>query len=276
MPSAGRARRLRAARREHHRASSACAACFAYTKREALELLRDPIRLAFALLGTAFLMLIFGFGITTDVDNLSFAVLDRDQTPESRAYLERIPRIALFRRESADRRLRRSRSAIAQRRRQGHDRNPSRLRPRHQEGRPTSVGAWIDGAMPFRAETIRGYLQGVHQHYLPTRRSEPPATGRRPPRKSRPAFATTRISRASTPWCPATIAMLLVLIPAILMALAIVREKELGSITNLYVTPVTRIEFLLGKQLPYIAVALVEFRRPASDGAVCFRCAAEG
>ena len=43
------------------------------------------------------------------------------------------------------------------------------------------------------------------------------------------------------------------------MALAIVREKELGSITNLYVTPVTRIEFLLGKQLPYIAVALVNF-----------------
>ena len=58
---------------------------------------------------------------------------------------------------------------------------------------------------------------------------------------------------------PSTMAMLLVLIPAILMALAIVREKELGSITNLYVTPVTRIEFLLGKQLPYIAVAMVNF-----------------
>ena len=58
---------------------------------------------------------------------------------------------------------------------------------------------------------------------------------------------------------PSTMAMLLVLIPAILMALAIVREKELGSIINLYVTPVTRIEFLLGKQLPYIAVALVNF-----------------
>ena len=59
----------------------------AYTARETLELLRDPIRLSFALLGTAFLMSIFGFGITTDVDNLSFAVLDRDQTPASRAYL---------------------------------------------------------------------------------------------------------------------------------------------------------------------------------------------
>ena len=58
---------------------------------------------------------------------------------------------------------------------------------------------------------------------------------------------------------PATMAMLLVLIPAILMALAIVREKELGSITNFYVTPVTRMEFLVGKQIPYIAVAFVNF-----------------
>jgi hypothetical protein len=54
---------------------------------------------------------------------------------------------------------------------------------------------------------------------------------------------------------PSSISLLLALFPAISMALAIVREKELGSITNLYVTPVTRIEFLLGKQLPYVAVA---------------------
>ena len=58
---------------------------------------------------------------------------------------------------------------------------------------------------------------------------------------------------------PSSISLLLALFPAILMALAIVREKELGSITNLYVTPVTRIEFLLGKQLPYIGVAMVNF-----------------
>src|SRR4030095_4471833 len=58
---------------------------------------------------------------------------------------------------------------------------------------------------------------------------------------------------------PSTIALLLALFPAILMALAIVREKELGSITNLYVTPGTRLEFLIGKQLPYIAVAMVNF-----------------
>ncbi len=62
----------------------------AYTIREALELLRDPIRLGFSLLGTTLLMLVFGFGVSTDVNNLSFAVLDRDQSPESRAYLEEL------------------------------------------------------------------------------------------------------------------------------------------------------------------------------------------
>jgi ribosome-dependent ATPase len=55
---------------------------------------------------------------------------------------------------------------------------------------------------------------------------------------------------------PAVMPMLLLMIPALLTSLAVVREKELGSIINLYVTPVTRIEFLLGKQLPYIGLKL--------------------
>src|SRR5690606_15111013 len=58
---------------------------------------------------------------------------------------------------------------------------------------------------------------------------------------------------------PAVIPMLLMLIPAMLAALSVVREKELGSIINLYVTPVTRTEFLLGKQVPYIALGMVNF-----------------
>jgi hypothetical protein len=58
---------------------------------------------------------------------------------------------------------------------------------------------------------------------------------------------------------PGIIMMVLVLIPAVMTALGVVREKELGSITNLYVTPTTGLEFLLGKQLPYVAIALVNF-----------------
>ena len=58
---------------------------------------------------------------------------------------------------------------------------------------------------------------------------------------------------------PAVIPLLLMMLPAMLTALAVVREKELGSIINLYVTPVTRTEFLLGKQLPYVALAMLNF-----------------
>ena len=125
--------------------------------------------------------------------------------------------------------------------------------------RPTEVSAWIDGAMPFRAETIRGYLEGAHQQYL----SDPAIRGKgeasAPLARTEIRFRYNQDFDSIYAMVPSTIAMQLALIPAILMALAIVREKELGSITNLYVTPVTRLEFLLGKQLPYVAVAMINF-----------------
>jgi len=113
--------------------------------------------------------------------------------------------------------------------------------------------------MPFRAETIRGYLQGMHQLYLTD-----PAVKTTAPAASSPADIEVRFKYNQDfdsiyAMVPANMCLLLALFPAILMALAIVREKELGSITNLYVTPVSRIEFLLGKQLPYIAVAMTNF-----------------
>jgi ribosome-dependent ATPase len=125
-------------------------------------------------------------------------------------------------------------------------------------GRNVEVGAWIDGAMPTRAETVLGYVQGLHQHWLAeqarargmtTTASVGVQTRFRynPDVKSLPAIV------------PAVIPLLLMMLPAMLTALAVVREKEMGSIINLYVTPVTRTEFLLGKQLPYVALAMLNF-----------------
>ena len=113
--------------------------------------------------------------------------------------------------------------------------------------------------MPFRAETIRGYLQGMHQLYLvdpAVKTTVPPPS---PPADIEVRFKYNQDFDSIYALVPANMSMLLALFPAILMALAIVREKELGSITNLYVTPVSRVEFLLGKQLPYIAVAMANF-----------------
>jgi len=114
--------------------------------------------------------------------------------------------------------------------------------------------------MPLRAQTIMGYVQGIHQSWLidiaKTRFGQDITSGMatietrfryNPDVKSLPAMV------------PAVIPLLLLMIPAMLTALSVVREKELGSIINLYVTPVTRSEFLIGKQIPYIVLAMLNF-----------------
>jgi ribosome-dependent ATPase len=231
----------------------------AYTIREALELLRDPIRLGFSLLGTTLLMLVFGFGVSTDVNNLSFSVLDRDQTPESRAYLEELRGSTYFTEKAPlnndaelDNRLKSGDISAA-------IEIPPSFGSDIKSGRPVWVSALIDGAMPFRAETIRGYLQGMHQLYLTDPAVKTTVGSASPPADIEVRFKYNQDFDSIYALVPSNMSMLLALFPAILMALAIVREKELGSITNLYVTPVTRLEFLIGKQLPYIAVALGNF-----------------
>jgi ribosome-dependent ATPase len=232
---------------------------FAYTIRETLELLRDPIRLGFSLFGTALLMLVFGFGVSTDVNNLSFAVLDQDQTPESRAYLEELRGSTYFVEKSplADD------ADVNTRLRSGNIKAAIEIPPGFgrdiKRGRPVWVSALVDGAMPFRAETIRGYLQGMHQLYLIDPAVKTTVAGALPAADIEIRFKYNQDFDSIYAMVPSNISLLLALFPAILMALSIVREKELGSITNLYVTPVTRLEFLVGKQLPYVGVAMANF-----------------
>ena len=236
----------------------------AYTIREILELSRDPIRLGYALFGPALLLLVLGFGITTDVDSLTYAVLDRDNSFLSRAYASEIRGSAYFLeqspiRDAEDLRARLKSGAVS-----ATVEIPPGFGRDIKRGRPTEVSVWIDGAMPFRAETIHGYLAGVHQQFLADPAIRGMGAGSGSGAQALPASIETRFRYNQDfdsiySMVPGAIALQLALIPAILMALAIVREKELGSITNLYVTPVSRLEFLLGKQLPYIALAFIDF-----------------
>ncbi|MFO1057818.1 MAG: ribosome-associated ATPase/putative transporter RbbA [Dongiaceae bacterium] len=226
--------------------------------RESLELIRDPIRFAFALLATTFLMLVFGFGISTDVNSLSFAVLDRDGTHESRAYLEALRGSSYF----VEKPALADYAALQERLSDGEIDAALEIPPGFgrdmARGRPVAVAAWIDGARPFVAQTIRGYLLAMQQGYLadPLNRAPVPAP---PAAEVAVRFKYNQDFRSIYAMVPGQIALQLALFPAILMALAVVREKELGSIVNLYVTPVTRLEFLLGKQVPYIALGMVNF-----------------
>ena len=233
---------------------------FSFARREALELRRDPIRGTLALLGSVILMFVMGYGLTLDVEDLTFAVLDRDQTTVSRDYVQNLAGSRYFIEhapisdyEDLDRRMRSGELSLAIEIPPGFARDLSR-------GRQVKIGVWVDGAMPQRAETVRSYVQGMHAHWLSQRGSQSlwHASG------GGLANIETRFRynpdiKSLVAMVPAVIPLLLMLIPAMLTALSVVREKELGSIINFYVTPATRLEFLIGKQLPYIALAMLNF-----------------
>ena len=230
-----------------------------YSQRESLELRRDPVRATLALLGTVILMFIIGYGINLDVENLTYAVLDRDQTGLSQNYALNlsgsryfIEKPAITDYQDLDRRMRSGEISLAIEIPPGFARDIGR-------GKPVEVGAWVDGAMPTRAETVRGYVQGMHQLWLADM-----ALHRLGQTLAMPATIETRYRynpdvKSLPAMVPAIIPLLLMMIPAMLTALSVVREKELGSILNLYVTPVTRTEFLLGKQLPYLLLGMLNF-----------------
>jgi ribosome-dependent ATPase len=139
-----------------------------------------------------------------------------------------------------------------------------------QRGTPVQLGAWVDGAMPQRAETVQGYVQGMHQGWLAERMRERLGTAAGSAVSIETRYRYNPDVKSLPAMVPAQMAILLLMLPAMLTALAVVREKELGSIINLYVTPVTRIEFLLGKQLPYIALAMLNFLLMTLQAVVLF------
>ncbi len=243
----------------------------AYTQRETLELRRDPIRGTLAVLGTVILMFVIGYGINMDVEDLSFAVLDRDDTSISRDYALQIAgsRYFIEKRpitdyDDLDRRMTNGDISLAIEIPPGFSRDVAR-------GKNVQIGAWIDGAMPMRAETIRGYVQGMHANWLTQKAREQygAASIRDFNLEIRYRYNPSVLSIVAM--VPAIMPMLLLMIPAMLAALSVVREKELGSIINFYVTPVTRMEFLIGKQLPYIALAFMNFLMLTAFAIFAFR-----
>ena len=227
--------------------------------RETLELYRDPIRATLALLGAAILMIVMGYGISMDVENLTFAVLDHDQTGISRNYVLNISGSRYFDEQPPLKDY----TDIEQQMRSGNITLAIEIPPgfarKVERGDPAEIGIWLDGSMPMRAETIRGYIQGMHTGWL-TEQARMKLGAQLPAQINIQTRYRYNPDIKSLPSIvPAVIPILLLLIPSMLAALSVVREKELGSIINLYVTPVTKFEYILGKQIPYIILGMFSF-----------------
>jgi len=233
---------------------------WAFARREMLELTRDRVRLAFALIGPLILMVTFGYGITFDVENLSFAVFDRDQSAQSRQLIESFAGSRYFRQQPPLR----SEVEIDRRLRAGDLRMAISIPPGFGRdllhGHRPEVAFSLDGAAPFRAETMRGYAQGIVLSYVEdlARRTY----GKAPqvePLRIEPRFRYNQDFRSVFALTPGCIMIFLILFPAMLSALGVVREREIGSISNLYASPATVGEFLLGKQMPYVIFGFASF-----------------
>jgi ribosome-dependent ATPase len=210
---------------------------------ETIEILRDPIRLAFSFLGPLILMLTVGYGISFDVEQLAYAAFDQDQTNESRELLENFSGSRYFGEHNDIA----SDAESEQRLKSGQLKIAPEI--------PTNFGkelltdkVWLDGAVPFRAETASGYVEGLALSFLTDQAATCHIAGLRPlPVNVEARFKYNRAFKSVYQTIPSTIMLVLILIPAMMTAVGVAREKETGSIANFRSTPIPGIEFLLGK-----------------------------
>src|SRR5574344_24844 len=230
-----------------------------YSYKESLELLRDKVRLTFALLGTIILLFVMGYGISFDVDNLKFAVLDQDKSPASVNYIQNVAGSRYFIEkeelnsfEELDERMKSSKISLA-------FIIPPDFGKNIEKGYQEEIAVLIDGTFPFMAETMHGYVQGLNYNYIKNYYQESLGVDMKSDVNILLRYRYNQDFKSIYSMVPAVISLLLIFIPSILMALSVVREKELGSIVNFYATPVKKLEFLLGKQLPYLIVSMISY-----------------
>ena len=231
----------------------------AYARRETIEVVRDPVRLAFAFLGSVILMLVFCYGITLDIEELDFAALDFSQSPESRAYIAEISGSRYFEQTDALPDTDLGHRLLASGEVSLLVEFPPEFGRRLRAGEPTDILATVDGAIPFKGETVEGYVAGLHQSFfdnLARENGKQQASGLA---RIEPRFRYNQSFESISAMAPAMPAILLMMLPAVLMAVSVARERELGSVTNFYVTPTSRLEFLVGKQIPYIVIGFANF-----------------
>lgn len=235
--------------------------------KEWLEIVRDKVFFSLAFVVPVVMMILLGYGLSLDVENIPFTIVDHDKTPLSRDYAYRFigSRYFSFLGYSKDDRSvddlltsNTARAAII---------IPPDFEKNLISGRPASVQTLIDGTFPFRAQTTKGYVIAINSaasmdfmaDYISKKKG---ISKERAEKLLRPVSLETRYlynQSLKSVWsiAPKLIMLILMVSPPFLTALGVVREKETGSIYNIYVSTVSRAEFLIGKLFPYMAISAV-------------------
>ena len=231
------------------------------------ETIRDRLFLLLAFLLPALWLVVFGYGLNLDVEDIPFAVLDRDHSEFSREYLQRFiqSRYFSFRGYADDERMldrlltdTQIRAAIIV---------PERFQEQLSAGEPVAVQTLLDGTFPLHTDIAKGYVIAINQAFTEDRLIDSLRRSRGLTQEQagvlvRPLSVEVRYLyneevRSTWSMVPALVMFTLMLASPLLTALGVVREKETGSIYNIYSSTVSRAEFLTGKLLPYIVISLV-------------------
>ncbi len=240
---------------------------FILARKEAREIVRDRLYLMLAFLLPSMLLVVFAYGMMGDVENIGLAVVDEDQTAASRAYAQQFLATRHFRLVAAgqdpaliDHVLTNQQARVALWIGPGFERDL--MARRH-----VDVAALIDGAITAPARTIRAYLEAINAQANAGYRLRAVAAlgGARVntlAEAAQPVRLETRFLynpevRTVVFVAPSLIMTVLMLVPPLLIAVSVVREKETGAIYNIASSTVTRLEFLLGKLLPVVAISMI-------------------
>ena len=233
----------------------------ALIRKEVIELKRDPITLAVAVLLPLVLLFLFGYGIRYDVENVAMGVRDQDRTAESRRLVEQFTQSGYFRlvadfdsQAAVSEALDRGRVSIVL------DIPPDFSRSIAQ-GEDVKAQVLLDGSFSPSALIVSSYTAAIGARYS----RELAEQGLRRLGVALPGQVRMEARvwynpsmRSVTHVVPGLFAVLLMAFPPMLTALAIVREKERGTIAQIYVSPVRPAMFVLGKVVPYAVLAYAE------------------
>jgi ABC-2 type transport system permease protein/ribosome-dependent ATPase len=236
-------------------------------RKEVREILRDRLYAMLAFLLPSMLLVVFAYGMKGDVENIGLLVVDEDQSQASRAYSQQFLATRHFRLVAAsqdpaliERALSNNQARVALWIGPDFERN---LRAR----RPVEVAALIDAAVTAPARTIRAYLEAINAQANAGYRLRAAAAQSGPramvmAQAAQPVRLATRFLynpevRSIVMVAPSLIMVVLMLVPPLLIAVSVVREKESGAIYNIASSTVTRTEFLLGKLLPVVAICMI-------------------
>ncbi|MDG2945679.1 ribosome-associated ATPase/putative transporter RbbA [Bisgaard Taxon 10/6] len=229
-----------------------------FAVREGKELMHDYVRLFFALLGPIIMLIAMASSISFDINPMKFAALDHDNTAESRRLLEYFNGSRYFIRQPDLHSVEEINPTIQLGRAKMVLEIPANYGKKLLSGQQPEVGVFIDGAFPSTAENLNGSVNGVlAQYQREILKDEGISVSTI--NLIEPRFVYNQDFKSIFAMTPGIIMLAMILVPSMMTALGVVREKEMGSIMNLYGSPANSLQFLLGKQLPYILLAFISY-----------------